>query len=432
MSGKTEETGDEAKISDGQAERALDKVKIYTDDGEAVSPVVRSEVYGGLFSLREWLEDRKKSGKIIDNGWDYAQAIQNIDGIQVFVTEKGTSRYVEALEKGELHFRDSIIRTYGSKENALKALKAAMAARGESDGNIGFNARAVVKEPTVFINIANYKKNKGHIELRPLSSLVLHEAAHAADLRFSENMVSVIGNKEVNSGVEYDAYKDSGMEIYARLMQMRKDLALDADEVFTLEDVAAMRRKCMEKRAAYKKQQQEKDNAAKVLPNGADALPGGATVLPEKTAVLSGEAAVLSEKTAVLSEQMKLRQDIGEIYGGLAPQDIDTMIFERYSDEQIMHLLNDVSDLGKPGNEAVKGMSRDALFDGMKRDFAMAAAGERVKTHIAREKGAVGNAGGTAVRQGTKQAAAEPEEKKPEKAAFDAAIWRGQNERYYS
>lgn len=62
------------------------------------------------------------------------------------------------MEKGELHFRDSIIRTYGSKENALKALKAAMAARGESDGNIGFNARAVVKEPTVFINIANYKK----------------------------------------------------------------------------------------------------------------------------------------------------------------------------------------------------------------------------------------------------------------------------------
>lgn len=411
MSGKTEETGDEAKISDGQAERALDKVKIYTDDGEAVSPVVRSEVYGGLFSLREWLEDRKKSGKIIDNGQDYARAIQNIDGIQVFVTEKGTSRYVEALEKGELHFRDSIIRTYGSKENALKALKAAMAARGESDGNIGFNARAVVKEPTVFINIANYKKNKGHIELRPLSSLVLHEAAHAADLRFSENMVSVIGNKEVNSGVEYDAYKDSGMEIYARLMQMRKDLALDADEVFTLEDVAAMRRKCMEKRAAYKKQQQEKDNTAKVLPSGADALPGEA---------------------AVLSEQMKLRRDIGEIYDGLAPQDIDTMIFERYSDEQIMHLLNDVSDLGKPGNEAVKGMSRDALFDGMKRDFAMAAAGERVKTHIAREKGAVGNAGGTAVRQGTKQAAAEPEEKKPEKAAFDAAIWRGRNERYYS
>lgn len=439
MSGKTEETGDEAKISDGQAERALDKVKIYTDDGEAVSPVVRSEVYGGLFSLREWLEDRKKSGKIIDNGQDYARAIQNIDGIQVFVTEKGTSRYVEALEKGELHFRDSIVRTYGSKENALKALKAAMAARGESDGNIGFNARAVVKEPTVFINIANYKKNKGHIELRPLSSLVLHEAAHAADLRFSENMVSVIGNKEVNSGVEYDAYKDSGMEIYARLMQMRKDLALDADEVFTLEDVAAMRRKCMEKRAAYKKQQQEKDNAAKVLPSGADALPGGATVLPEKVPVLSERATVLSEKAEalpgeapVLSEQMKLRQDIGEIYGGLAPQDIDTMIFERYSDEQIMHLLNDVSDLGKPGNEAVKGMSRDALFDGMKRDFAMAAAGERVKTHIAREKGAVGNAGGTAVRQGTKQAAAEPEEKKPEKAAFDAAIWRGQNERYYS
>lgn len=425
MSSKTEEAGDEAKISDGQAERALEKVKIYTDDGKTVSPIVRSEVYDGLFSLREWLEDRKKSGKIIDNGQDYAQAIQNIDGIQVFVTEKGTSRYVEALEKGELHFRDSIIRTYGSKENALKALKAAMAARGESDGNIGFNARAVVKEPTVFINIANYKKNKGHIELRPLSSLVLHEAAHAADLRFSENMVSVIGNKEVNPGVEYDAYKDSGMEIYARLMQMRKDLALDADKVFTLEDVAAMRRKCMEKRAAYEKRQKEKDNAATVLSEKAEALPEEAAAMPEA-------ATVLSEEAGAMPEQMKPRQDIGKIYDGLAPQDIDTMIFERYSDEQIMHLLNDVSDLDKPGNEAVKGMSRDALFDGMKRDFAMAAAGERVKTHIAREKVAVGNAGGTVVRQDTKQTATEPEQKGTEKAAFDAAIWRGRNEKYYS
>ena len=41
MSSKTEEAGDEAKISDGQAERALEKVKIYTDDGKTVSPIVR-------------------------------------------------------------------------------------------------------------------------------------------------------------------------------------------------------------------------------------------------------------------------------------------------------------------------------------------------------------------------------------------------------
>lgn len=68
----------------------------------------------------------------------------------------------------------------------------------------------------------------------------------------------------------------------------------------------------------------------------------------------------------------------------------------------------------------------------MKRDFAMAAAGERVKTYIAREKVAVGNAGGTIVRQDTKQTATEPEQKGTEKAAFDAAIWRGRNEKYYS
>ncbi len=168
------------------------------------------------------------------------------------------------------------------------------------------------------------------------------------------------------------------------------------------------------------------------MPGGAAVLSEKAAALPEETTVLSKEVTVLSEEAGAMPEQMKSRQDIGEIYDGLAPQDIDTMIFERYSDEQIMHLLNDVSDLDKPGNEAVNGMSRDALFDGMKRDFAMAAAGERVKTHIAREKVAVGNAGGTIVRQDTKQTATEPEQKGTEKAAFDAAIWRGRNEKYYS
>lgn len=180
----------------------------------------------------------------------------------------------------------------------------------------------------------------------------------------------------------------------------------------------------MEKRAAYEKRQKEKDNAAKVLPDGADALPGGAAVLSEK-------AEVLPEEAAAMPEQMKPRQDIGEIYDGLAPQDIDTMIFERYSDEQIMHLLNDVSDLDKPGNEAVKGMSRDALFDGMKRDFARLRRRKGKNAYRARESGCR-KCGGTVVRQDTKQTATEPEEKRTEKAAFDAAIWRGRNEKYYS
>lgn len=62
-------------------------------------------------------------------------------------------------------------------------------------------------------------------------------------------------------------------------------------------------------------------------------MPGGAAVLSEKSEALPEEAAampeaatVLSEEAGAMPEQMKSRQDIGEIYDGLAPQDIDTMI----------------------------------------------------------------------------------------------------------
>ena len=55
MSGKTEKAGDEAQISNEQEVQVLGKVKIWTDDGEKVSPAVRSEVYDGLFSLRRFL-----------------------------------------------------------------------------------------------------------------------------------------------------------------------------------------------------------------------------------------------------------------------------------------------------------------------------------------------------------------------------------------
>ncbi len=337
-------------------------IKIHNDEGIEVSDDYKSEIYDGIYSLKEWLEGRKKSGKLIDNEQDYQRAQERLDNMQVFLSDKGYACVLDALKKGELHFKENIVFQFGSEKKAYEALSAAVAKMSQGEKNIAFNARDYVKEPAIFVNVSNFEKNKGHLELRSLSSIVMHEATHAADLNFSENMAATIVNKEVNEGVAVDDYKDKGMEVYARLMQMRKDLALDADTEYSLDDVKKMREDCLKKRGEYDENKED---------------------------------------------------------GKASPQDIDSMIFERYSDEQIRYLLNATSDIGEPTQNA-NGMSREELFGGMKRDFAANQAKGRVKGRLQKEKAPVEENSATG-----KEKAAQP-------AVNNGEIIRRMAEREYS
>lgn len=292
--------------------------KIFVDEGLEISDAQRQEVQEGLSSLKNWLEKRRAASKNADGEPDYQHALDNLDNTKVFVTEKGADRLIEAVENSELHLTDKFVRSLGGKDKAMAHLHKLSAQQG--DNNIAFNTLGIVKEPTVFLNLKNYEKNKGNIELRSISSLVTHEATHALGLKFSENMANVIVGKEVNDGVEYSKYRDSGKEVYARVMQLRHDLKLNPEQEFTLEDVSKMRQDCMEKRQSYQK-----------------------------------------------------------VDGKSAPENLDTMLFERYSDEQIKYLLNATSEILPQQDNS---LDRYQLADAMKRDFAASQAELRVKSQL--------------------------------------------------
>lgn len=295
-----------------------DENEIFVDDGLEISDVQRKEVREGLASLKNWLEKRRAASKNADGEPDYQQALDNLDNTKVFITEKGVDRLIDAVESGELHLTDKFVQALGGKDKAMAHLHKLSAQQG--DNNIAFNTLGIIKEPTVFLNLKNYEQNKGHIELRSISSLVTHEATHALGLKFSENMANVIVGKEVNDGVEYSKYRDSGKEVYARVMQLRHDLKLDPEHEFSLDDVTKMRQDCMEKRQNYLK-----------------------------------------------------------VEGKAAPENLDTMLFERYSDEQIQYLLNATSEILPQQDNS---LDRYQLADAMKRDYAKSQAELRVKSQL--------------------------------------------------
>lgn len=295
-----------------------DENEIFVDDGLDISDAQRQEVQEGLSSLKTWLTRRREVSKNADGEPDYQQALDNLDKTKVFVTEKGVDRLIDAVENDELHLTDKFVQALGGKDKAMAHLHKLSAEKG--DNNIAFNTLGIIKEPTVFLNLKNYEQNKGHLELRSISSLVTHEATHALGLKFSENMANVIVGKEVNDGVEYSKYRDSGKEVYARVMQLRHDLKLSPEQEFTLDDVTKMRQDCMEKRQNYQK-----------------------------------------------------------VDGKAAPENLDTMLFERYSDEQIQYLLNATSEILPQQDNS---MDRYQLADAMKKDFAASQAELRVKSQL--------------------------------------------------
>lgn len=295
-----------------------DEYKIFVDESLNISDAQRQEVQEGLSSLKTWLTQRRQFAKNADGELDYQYALDNLSQTKVFITEKGVDRLIDAVESGELHLTDKFVQALGGKDKAMAHLHKLSAQQG--DNNIAFNTLGIIKEPTVFLNLKNYEQNKGHIELRSISSLVTHEATHALGLKFSENMANVIVGKEVNDGVEYSKYRDSGKEVYARVMQFRHDMKLSPEQEFTLEDVTKMRQDCMEKRQNYQK-----------------------------------------------------------VEGKAAPENLDTMLFERYSDEQIQYLLNATSEILPQQDNS---LDRYQLADAMKRDYAKSQAELRVKSQL--------------------------------------------------
>ncbi len=295
--------------------------------GENTNPSSETllEINRGVNFVGNWLSERYAAGKITKQ--EYSQAMEKIANVKIFPTGRGTDRLIDAYKKGELKLSEAYTKKGFTVEDLEKGLLRQASYANELRGLSTFWS----DNPVILIDIEKIKAENG--KRSDLSSVVVHELTHCLGLKdtsekeiknilygkyqqtlpLNESVkesttyysVQVIpdtgtnryvhGNKKIersgqypnnlqlNKNVLYDPYEDKENEVYARIMQMRYDMNLDPQKNYTPEDIKMMRQYLLEKQIE---------------------------------ANLDG-----------------------------ADQDINNRIFERYSDEQISHFLNDTAQI---------------------------------------------------------------------------------------
>lgn len=297
------------------------------------SPETQMQINEGVNFVYNWLTERHNAGKMSDD--EYNNAIEKLRNTKIFPTDRGTDRLIDAYENGELKLKADLIQD-GVSVSMLK--KSLLNQSSHSDDMRGLST-FWAENPAILINIDKIKADNQ--ERSDLSSVVAHELTHCIGLKdtseqaiqealygkynrparyfnpaentpqnisvqvipdnstvkyeHNENNGRVLrtGQKPqgmlLNEDIMYDPYTDKQSEIYARIMQMRFDMKLDPQKIYSPEDVEQMRKDLLKKRMEGK---------------------------------LSG-----------------------------ADKDINNRIFERYSDEQISHFLNDTAHIQQTKND---------------------------------------------------------------------------------
>ena len=297
-----------------------------TGENKNPSEKTRQQITEGVEFVYDWLSERYEAGKL--SNVEYKQSVEKLRNMKVFTTSNYSDRLISALESGEVHINKDLIEA-GYTVDKVKDI---LLESPKKDTSMGFSVR-FLEEPAAFINIDKINERADVGKIPGVSSIVAHEVTHVLDLEVSEYVIDealcekygkpnqfpkrspekavikpqVIGDNDItyehgnlkatskvlpgvvlNEGVVYNSYADSGKEVYARIMQMRYDMKLDPKKTYTPEDVEQLRKQVMEKR--------------------------------------------LQEHKA------------GEEYGK------DYHIFNRYSNEQISHFLNDTAQVEQAKN----------------------------------------------------------------------------------
>ena len=214
----------------------------------------------------------------------------------VLSTEPFVDLYRQVLA-GDLHLRTALRPGYQLDDREVKRL------RCKGRDLIGFHA-PMVKEPNVFLNPkellqANLRWEESHAGTvyGGLAKAVVHELTHALTAGMRQDRVVEFCLNPLTHQWQ-DGLFDQPNEIYARIAELRFNLQVEPGHLFTLKEVRELRRRVEEDTKAYK---QEIKGIGKGRIKHLRALP---------------------------------------VKGRL----LDHQLFIRYTDEEILKLLNDLAD----------------------------------------------------------------------------------------
>ncbi|MBO5284612.1 MAG: hypothetical protein J6B00_01915 [Alphaproteobacteria bacterium] len=257
------------------------------------SDTSKKAIKDGVNWLKDWYTSRYNQGYMTKQAFD--EAISQLKNIKIYTTKQGYNRITEEIKNGTLHFYERLQRKGMSAEHWENFVQK------NNTFPLGFNANRYLKEPVVFIDFDPLKKERGD-NPQYISSIIIHELTHQTaptndseyytDLAFqgmdteqfvqrhkkfnlehlsqkeaiaditpqimqdtdtplvkpeTQNKSQTKANSEYQEsmleGVEPNAYLDSKVEIYARIMQLRYDFGLKPDEPFTEEHLEKIKKR---------------------------------------------------------------------------------------------------------------------------------------------------------------------------------------------
>lgn len=250
------------------------------------SPETQQAIKDGVNWLANWYKERCNAGVISSE--EYESAIKKLQEVKIYTSKQGTNRVTEELENGNLHFTPDLQKKGATIDMWKNTMK------NQNTFPLGWCARKQIKEPVIIIDIDKIKEQRGS-DPKEISSVIVHELTHlTADCFHAEQDVKKIicgvdidieakktynlshnknaesitikpniiadtntplvipkvdnsktlltGNTDktydfMNDGVSYNKYLDTNNEIYARIMQLRYENGVKADDLISEEDL---------------------------------------------------------------------------------------------------------------------------------------------------------------------------------------------------
>lgn len=268
--------------------------------GGNANPQDIADVLKAIDWVQQWYAERAKLMR--PDGFPYlteneAKLIQNrFSELKVILSEHPYLELYQEVLAGRLHLRGSLPESYQLTPSEVKKLKQA------SKDMVGFYSPSL-KEPNVFLNPKELLDANLHWEQSrtgtvngSLSKAAVHEITHAVTAGMRNELV-VEGSLSQLTVRTRDDYWDHPSEIYARIAELRYNLNVEPGHVFTEQEVSKIRARCEQDLKQYKKEVKE-----------------------------------IGKKQFKSLDQLPLDGKV-----------IDHQLFIRYSDKEIMHLLNDTA-----------------------------------------------------------------------------------------
>ena len=270
----------------------------HIDEKATLSKGAEEAVRKGIDWLKRWYTGRvgmnRENGDPLITKEMSDKIVGKLDNLSIYAGDDAVESIRQDLASGKLHPTE-----YGKEHWQDPAYVKSQEEQTRNSDHMGATWQNIEESP-VFLHEEHIKGNwsRGYTSkdgklvgvIGPVDELMVHEGTHAADLdRQNDDRIGYITNHDILS-----FYSNQPREIYARLNNLRYRLQADPSKVFTVEEVARVRKQCEADMRYFEE---------KVKEPGVDVE--------------------------------KLVSEPGRLY--------DDKLFDRFTDEQICTMLNDVA-----------------------------------------------------------------------------------------